>query len=381
MGTAIRDAVTAGFWAIGAKGMMVSFLSSLAGMLLLVVGSGSIAIAAPAPLPQVGMVKKAMPAVVGIGVDKRTRIGFRFAGDNSFWEEFQKQYKREEKEFRKKGKPQWDPKSDSVTLDDIAVVGSGFFVDETGTVVTAEHVIEGHRQVYVTTWDKNIYRARVTRSSQENDVAVLKVEGGNGPFPFMPLADSEAVEIAEPVIAIGNPFGITFTVTSGIVSALNRSLGEGTSGLIQTDAPLNPGNSGGPLLNMDGEVIGVSHAIYTPATGQGGKGFNVGLAFAVPSNRVKELMRGKDEAEGMYIGIRLKGDGSPVVDSVDVGSPAHEAGLKPDDRILFVDGRKVNSSEDLLKQLSSKRPGKAVSIRLKRLGETISITIVPGRKE
>lgn len=361
---------------------MFSFLLSLAGIFLLIAGFGTTTIAAPSTSPQVGMVKKVMPAVVGIGIDKRSKIGFRFAGDNSFWEEFQKQYKREEGEFRQKGRPQWDSQRDSLTPEDIAVVGSGFFVDQSGTVVTADHVVEGQSAVYVTTWDNKIYRARVTRSSHENDVAVLKVEGGTGAFPFMPLADSDSVEIAESVIAIGNPFGITFTVTSGIVSALNRSLGDGTSGLIQTDAPLNPGNSGGPLLNMSGEVIGVSHAIYSPATGQGGKGFNVGLAFAVPSNRVKELMSGSPKETGsVYIGIALLSDGTPVVDGVDMGSPAAAAGLLRGDRILSVDGKDVRDSEELLRLLRSKRPGDAVSIQVKRQGKQISLSMVPGRKE
>lgn len=328
--------------------------------------------------PQVAMVKKAMPAVVGIGIDRRTKIGFRFTGDNSFWEEFQKQYKREQGEFSKKSKPQWDQEKDTVTPDDIAVVGSGFIVDKNGTVVTADHVVSGHRTVYITTWDNKVYRATVTKTSKDNDVAVLKIDGATGEFPYMVMGNSDNVEIAEPVVGIGNPFGQTFSVSGGIVSALNRSLGEGTSGLIQTDAPLNPGNSGGPLINMDGEVIGVSHAIYSPGKGEGGQAFNVGLAYAVPVNRVKDLLSYSGNAGNkVYIGITLAMRGEAVfIDEVEEGSPAAAAGMESGDRIVSIDGKRVGNSESVLSVLRAKKVGDIAEFQVNRDGRNRNIKII-----
>lgn len=335
--------------------------------------------------PQVTMVKKAMPAVVGIGLDRKSRIGYRFSGDNSFWEEFQKQYKREQGEFRKKGKPQWDTDRDSFKPEDIEVSGSGFIVDKDGTIITAEHVVNGHRTVYITTWDSKVYRASVTKSSKEHDVAILKVEGGDVNFPVMPMGDSDKLEIAEPVFGIGNPFGITFTVTSGIVSALNRQLGDGSApNLIQTDAPLNPGNSGGPLINMNGEVIGISHQIYSPGKGTDGRAFNVGLAFAVPINSARQLMLSTADSPGsaVYIGISLTQLGGKVaVEDVEEGSPAAAGGMKPGDVILAVDSSNISSKEQIIRILKTKKPGEALAVKISRHGKAQQLTIVVAGKK
>ncbi|UPU38206.1 trypsin-like peptidase domain-containing protein [Geomonas paludis] len=332
--------------------------------------------------------KNVMPAVVGIGIDKRTRVGYRFSGNDSYWNEFQKYYKQEEKQFRQKGQPQWEKGQDTITVEDIAVVGSGFIVAKDGTIVTAQHVIDGHRSVYITTWDNKVYRAKLARQSKEDDIAILTMEVGGGSFPFMPMGNSDNLEIAEPVIAIGNPFGITFTVTSGIVSALNRTLGEGTRKLIQTDAPLNPGNSGGPLLNLNGEVIGISDAIYSPGKGVDGEAFNVGLAFAVPVNRAKDLLAaatpapGSGSGGGVYLGIGLKNSAQDaVVDSVDEGSPAARAGMEPGDLIVGVDGRRVAGADAVLRLLRGKKPGETATLTIARGEKLMEIRVRLSQRE
>lgn len=348
---------------------------------------------APAPAgatiqagPQVAMIKKCMPAVVGIGVDKRSRVGYRFTGDNSFWDEFKKQYQKEQGEFQKKGKPQWDKGNDPVTPDDIEVSGTGFIVNGDGTIITAEHVINGHSTVYVTTWDSKVFRARVVRYSRENDVAMLKVENGPGNLPAIPMGDSDKVEIAETVYGIGNPFGISFSVTSGIVSALNRQMGEGSApNLIQTDAPLNPGNSGGPLINADGEAVGVSHMIFSPGRGEGGRAFNVGLAFAVPINRARDLVAASaapdGEAPAVYIGISLsQRQGEVVVGGIDEGSPAEKAGLREADLIVSADGKRITDRESLVRIIRGKQPDDVVVLKVERAGKRHDIRVIVKRK-
>lgn len=328
--------------------------------------------------PQVEMVKKVMPAVVGIGIDKRAEVSYRFSGGADFRNEFKEFYKKDEQEFKKRGKPQ----KEAITPDDIEVIGSGFFVDNTGKVMTAYHVIQGQKTVYVLTRDNKIYKANVFNGSQEDDVAVLQIEGASGVFPFVSLGDSDKAEIAESVIAIGNPFGFTFTVTRGIVSSLNRTLGDDSvSDLIQTDASINPGNSGGPLLNMDGEVIGINHAIISPAPKEE-KAF-VGLGFAIPINKAKPyLVSAAAPPRGVYLGISLDTDerGRIIVDGVDEGSPAAEAGLIQGDMILSIDGRGFESAEDLSRYIKGKRAGAEVVLRISRNGRIREITAILGNK-
>lgn len=362
--------------------MFQLFVSAVV-LLSLVVGVASASAGQGSVSPQVTMVKRVMPAVVGIGLDRRSRIGYRFSGDNSFWEEFQKQYKREQGELRKKGKPQWDTGKDSFKPEDIDVSGSGFIIDKDGTVITAEHVINGHKTVYITTWDAKVYRARVMKYSREYDVAVLKIENGAGTFPVMPMGDSDKVEVAEPVFGIGNPFGITFSVSSGIVSALNRKLGDDGAGLIQTDTPLNPGNSGGPLINMDGEVIGVNHAIYNVGKTDSGRSFNVGIAFAVPINRAKELItaHGSDEGDVVYIGISLlQKSGAIVIDTVDEEGPAARAGIEPGDRIVAVEGKKITDRTSIIRIIKMKKPGDTLILQLDRRGNNHTVKVLVAKK-
>jgi S1-C subfamily serine protease len=245
---------------------------------------------APSPvhaeLSQVAMVRAALPCVVGIAVDGRGPLPYRFSGDK--FRELEELFGKDRERFRELAKPRFESRQGTPSPEDIRVIGSGFFASEGGAVLTAFHVVEGQREVYVVNHENELFRAVVRATSAADDVAVLQVEAPRRNFPALPLSATKP-SIAEPVIAIGNPFGFTFTVTSGILSALDRSIPDGGSGLIQTDAPINPGSSGGPLLNMAGEVIGINHAIVSPSAGE--RPAFVGLGFAVPIGRAAPLLR------------------------------------------------------------------------------------------
>jgi len=331
--------------------LILSFISAIA---------GSLAIAATHP--QVELVKGVMPGVVGIGIDKAEVTSFRFSG-SEFMEEFKKFYQKEEKEFKEKSKPQWDEKKDKVTPEDIRGIGSGFIIDRKGIVVTNYHVVEGQRRVFVTTKDNKVYRANVIRESPEDDLAILEIDNPTREFSHLKLGDSDSIEVAEPVIAIGNPFGFSFTVTSGIISAVGRTTPDGKGGMIQTDAAVNPGNSGGPLINMQGEVVGINTMIYTTRAG----GF-IGVAFAVPVNKAKALLASAPkEKSTVYLGIRLATTEKGVlIETVENGSPADIAGLKPGETIMSVDGKDLKSANDFVKYIRSKKPGDKITLKIKR---------------
>jgi serine protease Do len=328
--------------------------------------------------PQVELVKRLMPGVVGIGIDKAEFTSMRFSG-SEFMEEFKKFYQKEEKEFKEKSKPQWDKKKDKVTPEDIRGIGSGFIIDRKGIVVTNYHVVEGQRRVFVTTNDNKVYRAKVLIESPEEDLAILEIDSPTKEFPHLKLGDSDTIEVAEPVIAIGNPFGFSFTVTSGIISAVGRTTPDGKGDMIQTDAAVNPGNSGGPLINMQGEVVGINTMIYTTRAG----GF-IGVAFAVPVNKAKALLASAPkEKSNVYLGIRLSTTEKGVlIETVESGSPADIAGLKPGETILSVDGRDLKSANDFVKYIRTRKPGDRISLKIMRKDRVaqVAVTLDKGKE-
>ncbi len=335
-------------------------------LLLLIAIPGSLVIAASHP--QVQIVRTVMPAVVGIGIDRAEYASYKFS-DSGFLDEFKKFYQKEEKEFREKSKPQWDKEKEKITPEDIRAIGSGFIINQDGKVITNYHVIEGQRRIFVITNDNKVYKAKVIRESQEDDLAILEMEGKSKQFPYVKLGNSDLIEVAEPVIAIGNPFGLAFTVTSGIISAVGRTTPDGREGLIQTDAAVNQGNSGGPLINMNGEAVGVNSMIYTSKGG----GF-IGIAFAVPINRAKTLLASTPKGKGgVYLGIRLATTekGNLLIDSVENGSPADVARLTAGDIIISVDGKEIRSAKEFVKYIQNKSPGDKITLRIKR-GVTIT---------
>ena len=286
--------------------------------------------------------------------------------------------------------------------------GSGFVVDREGNIVTNAHVVEGADSVTVRfKEDGKEVDAEVKGVDTSTDVAVLKVDPSDvdGDLVPLPLGDSSKVQVGDPVIAIGNPFGFSRTVTTGIVSGLQREIiapnGFTIPDVIQTDASINPGNSGGPLLDARGRVIGINSQIATGGSGEG----SVGIGFAVPVNTAKQLLpdlKAGETIERAYLGVRMEDVtgqlveeldlpvdyGALVVDATD-GGPADEAGLRGvdpstgrgGDVILAIDGRRTNDSDDVARVVSSKRPGDEIEIEYLRDGdretETVELTERP----
>ncbi len=256
--------------------------------------------------------------------------------------------------------------------------GSGFLIDEAGDIVTNYHVIEGaNRSKGVTVrFEDNVTRtAAVVAQDPNNDLALLKVNMAGVPqVRPLELGDSTTVRVGDPTLAIGNPFGLDRTLTSGLVSALQRQIqapsGFSIDNVIQTDAPINPGNSGGPLLDAAGRVIGINSQIETGGgSGQG----SVGIAFAIPVNTAKEFMPSLKEGRKVEIaylgadGISAPGSSHGViVRSVEQGSPAASAGLAVGDKIIAVSGRRVATISDVDQLVDAHLPGQTMTIRTQR---------------
>jgi serine protease Do len=265
--------------------------------------------------------------------------------------------------------------------------GSGFIVDANGTIVTNNHVVKDARTVSVTLDDGTQLPAKVIGRDPRTDVAVLHVDAKR-PLPYIQLGDSSTVRPGEWVVAMGNPFGLGGTVTAGIVSALGREIGAGPyDQFIQIDAPINQGNSGGPLFTQDGKVVGINTAILSPSGG------SIGIGFAIPSNTVKTVVaelehtghvtRGYIGAEmqalspSMSKALRLPESGGALIAGVVPDGPAAKAGLQPGDVVLGVNGQKVASPRQLAVDIASIKPGDRASLDVMRDGEhqTVSATV------
>jgi len=254
--------------------------------------------------------------------------------------------------------------------------GSGFVVDGRGFILTNAHVVKGATEIKVRLLDGRELAGKVHGLDEATDLAVVRVEEKG--LPVAKLGDSDKLRPGEVVIAIGNPYGFHHTVTAGVVSALGRSpLGPEEEGyLIQTDAAINPGNSGGPLVNLRGEVVGINEAIFFPRTSPLEAPKFAGIGFAIPINLAKKVLPqliAKGRVERPFLGVRLgrRPEGVPkgaYVEEVYPGYPAAKAGIRPGDVILSVDGRRVDSTYDLQREVRAHRIGDVVILKVWRGG-------------
>ncbi len=260
-------------------------------------------------------------------------------------------------------------------------LGSGVIVDPSGLIVTNYHVIGNADDVKVATSDGREFKSKILLKDQSLDLAVLKIDSPK-PFPTIPIGDSDALEVGDLVLAIGDPFGVGQTTTSGIVSALARTnIGVSDYGyFIQTDAAINPGNSGGALIDMAGELVGINSAIYSRSGG------SIGIGFAIPSNMVRAFVdaakSGADHFEPPYLGADFEDVTQQIADalgmdrptgalvsSVAPDSPAAKAGIKAGDVVLAIDGEEVAAPGALEYRIATQPIGTEVKLTLLRAGK------------
>jgi S1-C subfamily serine protease len=290
--------------------------------------------------------------------------------------------------------------------------GSGIVVDDKGHILTNNHVIEGADKIEVKLGASDTeYQAEVVGTDPSSDLALIKVNAPGSELDPLTLGDSSKMEVGDPVVAIGNPFGLDRTVTSGIVSALQRQIqapnGFSIDNVIQTDAAINPGNSGGPLINGNGEVIGINSQIETG----GGNDGNVGIGFAIPINTAKEVIQELEtngSVEHAYMGISgipifsqlAKAVNLPVtegvlIETVEKGGPADKAGLEAGttpatiegaeivlggDILVEVEGKKITSMEQIIEVVNGKKPGDEVTLKYLRDGKEKTATVTLGTR-
>lgn len=318
-----------------------------------------------------GLVEKQKHSVVNISTTSVVKQGPMFPdfGEGDVFEEFFKRFfpNDQEREFRKKG------------------LGSGFIVSKNGYIVTNNHVISRAEDIQVVLYDGSRYAAEIVGQDVKTDLAVLKIKPEKKLKPVV-FGDSDGLRIGDWVMAIGNPFGLGYTVTVGIVSAKGRSLGLGAyDDFIQTDASLNPGNSGGPLFNLRGEVVGVNTAIA--ARGQG-------IGFSIPANMAKgvisQLMEKGKVVRG-WLGVIIQpitqeiaesigheGTDGALISDISPGSPAEKAGLKRGDVVVEFDGEPIKEFTSLSKLVGMKAPGTSSKITVLRDGKRKEISVVLG---
>lgn len=258
-------------------------------------------------------------------------------------------------------------------------LGSGFFISSDGYVLTNNHVIEGARSITVITRDGKRYTAKVVGSDQLSDLAVLKVDISGA--KFLSFRSTDTVKVGEFVVAIGNPLGLSHSVTFGVLSAKERSIQEPNGALIvdmlQTDAAINPGNSGGPLLDLNGKVVGINTAISTE--GQG-------IGFAVSADTAVKVVNDLIQhgyVRWAYLGVVTRDtstdDGVVVVD-MDANGPAYKAGVKVGDKIVSLDGQAVRNQQDLNSLIRKRNPGDKIVVTVNRSGQNLNITVTLGER-
>jgi serine protease Do len=355
-------------------------------------------VAAPsASLPDFSdLVDKVGPAVVNIRTTERAKMngqsGMPPGMDDPEMQEFfrrffgvpaPRQQQPDTPRGRRQGPQQQQPEEETPRG-----VGSGFVISADGYILTNAHVVEGADEVYVTLTDKREYKAKIIGSDKRSDVALVKIEGSN--LPRLIFGDSNKLRVGEWVIAIGSPFGLENTVTAGIISAKARDTGDYLP-LIQTDVAVNPGNSGGPLINMRGEVIGINSQIYSRSGGY------MGISFAVPIDeamRVSEQLKTSGRVTRGRIGVQIgevtkdvaeslglpKANGA-LVQRVESGGPAEKGGIEAGDIITKFNGTPIEKSSDLPRLVGSTKPGARSTVTVWRKGAARDLNLTIAEME
>lgn len=326
------------------------------------------------PLPSFAeLASKVSPTVVNIKVTtvEKTALPNQFFGEDFPFPGFGWNFPQQPEQFKRQG------------------TGSGFIMQKDGVILTNNHVVENAQQITVTLPDKQQYKAKILGRDPKTDLAVLKINPKSD-LPAVALGNSDSLRVGDWVMAIGNPFGLTNTVTTGIVSAKGRTIGAGPyDNFIQTDASINPGNSGGPLFNLAGEVVGINTAIFSQSGG------NIGIGFAIPVNLVKNLVP-QLETQGTvtrgWLGVSvqpvtselarsfgLKQAQGALVGDVIAQGPAQKAGIERGDVIMSYDGKKVDDSASLPMLVASTPIGKKVPVEIIRDGKMTTINVEIGK--
>lgn len=353
----------------------------------------------PAPLdvPQIApmhqgfsaLVKAVKPAVVNVSISghapEMAVPGFRFPEGSPFEEFFQQYFGSRGPSGPGQGFPDRGP------APEFQAVGSGFIISPDGLVVTNNHVIERAEKIDVILQDGKRYSATVQGRDPKTDIALLKVDTDET-LPYVELGDSSGAEVGDWVVAVGNPFGLGGTVTAGILSARGRDIQAGPfDDFLQVDAPINRGNSGGPLFDSQGRVIGINTAIYSPSGG------SVGIGFAIPSELAMDIidqLKANGAVERGWLGVEyqpvteavaaslgLEGTQGALVASVVEGGPAEKAGVKMGDVILSLDGEPLDDPKDLPRMVAASKAGSELALTVLRNGKQKKLNVEIGRSE
>lgn len=339
------------------------------------------------------LAEKLLPAVVNISTSQRVeatdqrRVPVPRAPEGSPFQEFFDEF------FGDRGgeAPNTPETPRSPRGRQVQSLGSGFVIDASGIIITNNHVIEGADEITANFADGTALKATLIGTDPKTDVAVLKVEPEE-PLVFVNFGDSKSMRVGDWVMAIGNPFGLGGTVTVGIISAQNRDINSGPyDSFIQTDAAINRGNSGGPLFNEKGDVIGINTAIISPSGG------SIGIGFSVPSNlaqTVIEQLQEFGETRRGWLGVRIQQVTDDIAESLDMedprgalvagvtpGGPAEDAGIKPGDIVLTFDGKEVATMRELPRIVADTAVSKAVSVVVLRDGKEVEVKVTLGRLE